>query len=81
MTSHTEGIVCPKCGSVDCNFTTEDLGKAITADVRKRTTYCNLCTYTKVAISIGRSEIFTETKLPGSDETELEYKYLGREKF
>ena len=81
MTSYTTGILCPKCNSDDCNFTTEDLGKAIMADVRKHTTFCNSCAYTKVAISIGRSEIFTETKLPGSDETELEYKYLGREKF
>ena len=79
MTSFTTGVVCPKCGSVDCNFTTEDLGKAIMADVRKHITHCNSCAYTKVAISIGRREIFTETRL-SSGETELEYIYLGREK-
>jgi len=81
MTSLTIKIVCPKCDSADCNFTTEDLGNAIVAGIRKHTTFCNTCTYTKVSISIAGSEIFTETRLPGSDETELEYKYLGREKF
>ncbi len=81
MTSYTTTIPCPKCGSGDCNLTTEDLGKAIVADVRKRTTYCNACTYNKVSIIIAGSEIFIEERLPGSDETELTYTYLGREKF
>ncbi len=81
MASYTTRIFCPKCDSEDCNLTTEELGKAIVADVRKRTTFCNTCTYTKVSISIAGSEIFTEERLPGSDETELTYIYLGREKF
>ncbi len=81
MTSYTTRISCPKCNSDDCNLTTEDLGKAIVADIRKRTIFCNRCTYTKVSISIAGKEIFTEERLSGSDETELTYTYLGREKF
>jgi len=81
VTSHTTKVFCPKCTSADCNLTIEELGKAIIADVRKRTIYCNTCTYSKASIIIANSEVFTETRLPGSDETELEYKYLGREKF
>ena len=81
MTSHTMKIRCPKCDSGDCNLTTEDLGKAIVVDIRRRITFCNTCTYHQVSLTIGGKEIFTETKLPGSDETELVYAYLGREKF
>ncbi len=81
MTSYTTKTFCPKCNSADCNLTTEELGKAIVADVRKRTTFCNSCAYTKVSISIAGSEIFIEERLPGSDETELSYIHLGREKF
>lgn len=73
MTSHTTKIDCPKCGSDDCNLTTESLGEAIVAGIGKRTTFCNKCTYTKVVIFIGGGEVFTEEKLPGSDETEHEY--------
>ncbi len=81
MTSYTSKTFCPKCNSADCNLTTEELGKVIVADVRKRTIYCNTCTYNKVSIIIAGSEIFIEERLPGSDETELTYVYLGREKF
>ncbi len=81
MTSYTTKEFCPKCTSADCNLTIEELGKAIVADVKKRTTYCNTCTYNKVSIIIANKEIFTEERLPGSDETELTYTYLGRETF
>lgn len=80
MTSHTTRITCPKCGSDDCNYTTEPLGEAIVARIGKRTTFCNKCTYTQVSITIANSEIFRETREAGSEETELEYMYLGRER-
>jgi len=79
MTS-TYTVQCPKCGSGDCNSTREFLGKAITTDIGIRTVFCNACTYRKVSVIIGVREIFTETRLPGSDETELDYMYLGKEK-
>lgn len=79
--SYTTRVRCPKCKSDDCNYTTETVGKAIVADIRTFTTYCNTCTYSKVVVSIGMTEVFTETQEPGSDETELEYKYLGKERF
>ncbi len=81
MPSYTTKTFCPKCNSADCNLTMEELGKAIVADVRKRAIFCNACTYSRVSIIIVNSEVFSEERLPGSDETELEYKYLGQEKF
>lgn len=75
--THTSKRMCPKCGSDDCNLTTEQLGKLIVADVRKRTVYCNKCTYTKVSLIVHVSEICVESKEPGYEDTDLEYKYLG----
>jgi len=69
---------CQKCGSYDCSFNVESLGKAIRARIVKTITFCNTCTYTKAVITIADKEIFTETKLPDSDETELECKFLAR---
>lgn len=79
MFSQTTRIRCPKCGSDDCNYTVEKLGDAIHASLGKTTEFCNHCTYTKVRITINTKEIFTETKLPDSEDTELEYKFFGRE--
>lgn len=78
--AHTIKVRCPKCGSDDCNYTTEDLGKAIRARIGRVTTFCNKCTYTKVVITISGKEIFTETKMPDSDDTELVYMFLGKER-
>ena len=73
-------ISCPHCGSDDCNLTREELGSLIVAPVRRRVIHCNYCGYVKVALIVITSEVCTETRLPGEEDTELEYKYLGRER-
>ncbi len=81
MVSQTSRTTCPKCGSDDCNLTVEELGVLIVASIRRRITFCNRCAYTKVALVVHTGEICVETRLPGEEDTELEYRYLGREKF
>lgn len=78
--TYTTRMTCPRCGSVDCNHTTEDLGKMIVADVRTSTVYCNACTYSKVALIVNNREVVTETRVPEYDDTEIEYKFLGQER-
>lgn len=80
MVSHTTKMSCPKCGSEDCNLTMEELGALIVASVRRRVIHCNSCGYSKVSLIVHTSEVCTETRLPGEEDTELEYKYLGRER-
>lgn len=80
MTSHTTKIECPKCRSEDCNFTAEELGKAIKASMRTATVRCNKCTYTKVSVLISGHELFTEEQILGNEETILSYMFLGQEK-
>lgn len=72
---------CPECGSGDCSFTLEELGVLIVASIRRRTVHCNSCTYTKVSLIVHTGEICTETRRPGEEDTELEYKFLGKDKF
>jgi len=79
--THITTIDCPWCASVTCNFTIEELGVLIVASIRKRTIHCNSCGYTKTSLIIHAGEICTETKLPDEEDTELEYKYLGKDKF
>lgn len=80
MVGRMTQIACPKCNSDNCNFILEELGKAITAGVRIVEVRCNSCTYKEATVYIGGKEVFTETQLPGNEETKLEYKYLEREK-
>lgn len=77
---HIVKTICPKCSSKDCNLTTEELGTLIVASVRRRVIHCNSCGYTKVSLMVHSGEICTETRLPGEEDTDLEYKYLGRER-
>ena len=80
MVSHTMTTDCPKCGSGNCNLTTEELGSLIVASIRRRVIHCNSCGYSKVSLIVLTSEVCTETRLPGEEDTDLEYKYLGRER-
>ncbi len=80
MTSHTARTQCPKCSSDDCNSTIADIGALIVLDIRTRSIYCNACGYTKVSLLISNKVLVTETKLPGDEDTEIEYYYLGRER-
>ena len=80
MTSHTAKMQCPKCSSEDCNSTITDIGALIVADIRTRNVYCNTCGYTQVSLLIFGKVLVTETKLPGDEDTEIEYYYLGRER-
>lgn len=75
MTSSTIRITCPYCGSDDCNMTSTQLGKLITVGVRETAISCNSCTYNKVSLIVHVSEICTETRLPGNEDTELKYIY------
>lgn len=81
MTSYTARMSCPRCDSEDCNITIEKLGSLIVASIRKRTIHCNSCGYSKVSLIVQNKEVCAETRLSGEEEdTDLEYKYLGREK-
>ncbi len=71
---------CPHCGSDDCNETLDYLGELIKIRLAKRIIFCNHCTYTKVTVTIGTKEVFTETQLPGTDETEAVYAFHGSQR-
>ena len=79
-TQHTYKVRCPKCGSDDCNYTRENLGEAIRASFNTVTTYCNKCTYCLVQLLVNNKEIFRETKEAGTEDTELQYSFLGKER-
>ncbi len=81
MVSYTTKVVCPKCNSEDCNLTMEELGNLIVALIRIRVVHCNSCGYSKVSLIVINGVICTETRLPGEEDTEIEYMYLGRERF
>lgn len=76
--AHTIKVECPRCKSDDCNATYEELGELIRLSVAKATVFCNSCTYTKVGLLVNRKELVVETQEAESDETEIEYMYLGR---
>ena len=79
--STTSKVRCPKCGSDDCNYTVESLGELVAATLRRHTTFCNQCTYVKVSLVVNAREICVETRLPGQEDTDLEYHYPGKDKF
>lgn len=78
--SRTIKVECPKCKSDDCNATYEELGELIRLSIAKATVFCNHCTYTKVGLLVNRKELVVETQEAGSDDTEIDYIYLGRER-
>ncbi len=80
MTSSTTRIQCPKCKSDNCNNTVADVGALIVMDIRTRTVFCNACGYKVVSLLVGGRVLVTETKLPGDEDTEIEYYYLGRDR-
>ncbi len=78
--SHTMRTDCPKCKSGNCNATYEKLGELIRVSVATMRVFCNSCTYTKVGLLVNRKELVVETKEPEDEDTEVEYRYLGRER-
>ncbi len=77
---HTVKVRCPKCGSDDCNHTREHLGEAVHASFDTLTTYCNKCTYCVVQLLVNNKEIFKETKEAETEDTELQYMFLGKDR-
>ena len=78
--SHTIRVECPKCKSGDCNATYEELGELIHLNIAKATVFCNHCTYTKVGLLVNHKELVVELQEAGSDDTEIEYRYLGKDR-
>ena len=78
--THTIKVECPKCKSDDCNATLEELGELIRLPIAKATVFCNHCTYTKVGLLVNRNELVVESRESGSDDTEIEYRYLGKDR-
>ncbi len=76
--AYTIKIECPKCHSGDCNSTLEPIGELIRSHVAKSIIYCNHCTYHRVNLLVNQKVLVIESKEPGSDDTEIEYMYLGR---
>ncbi len=77
--SYTTKIECPKCKSGDCNLTRKSMDDLIRVSTATLTTYCNKCTYSRVSLLVNNKVLVTETAEPGSDDTEMEYMYLGKD--